>query len=171
MEQEENGCWAFVWLWSGERNQRSTQNGWQENGNSPTHIIVSHSFAGGSGSGMVLPVLQLLRSIFDADAMIWVVSVGEGLAENRISAAYNTPFILSDVLQAHYDGIHSAIDPFRVGEWDGNKTELTSYFERMIAEISNIKSSLKEDGELITEKSLSRIVPRHIRLKRSVKNI
>ena len=32
----------------------------KKNGNSPTHIIVSHSFAGGSGSGMVLPVLQLL---------------------------------------------------------------------------------------------------------------
>ena len=121
----------------------------KKNGNSPTHIIVSHSFAGGSGSGMVLPVLQLLRSIFDADAMIWVVSVGEGLAENRISAAYNTPFILSDVLQAHYDGIHSAIDPFRVGEWDGNKTELISYFERMNTEISSIKSSLNEDGELL----------------------
>lgn len=123
----------------------------KKNGNSPTHIIVSHSFAGGSGSGMVLPVLQLLRSIFDADAMIWVVSVGEGLAENRISAAYNTPFILSDVLQAHYDGIHSAIDPFRVGEWEGNRTELTNYFDRMNTEINNIKTSLNEDGVLLTK--------------------
>ena len=45
---------------------------------------------------MVLPVLQLLRSMFDSDAMT-VVSNGEGLSEQRISADYNTPFILGDV--------------------------------------------------------------------------
>ena len=87
----------------------------RKNNNSPTHIIVTHSFPGGSGSGMILPVLQILRKQFDADAMIWVISVGEGNAEERDTAKFNTPFILSDILQAHYDGIHSTIDPFKVG--------------------------------------------------------
>lgn len=118
-----------------------------KNGNTPSHIIVTHSFAGGSGSGMVLPVLQLLRSMFDSDAMIWVVSVGEGLSEQRISADYNTPFILSDVLQAHYDGIHAAIDPFRIGEWSGYKTELLQYVSRMDKELNGLKSLLSDDSK------------------------
>ncbi|MGB1589612.1 MAG: tubulin-like doman-containing protein, partial [Candidatus Poseidoniaceae archaeon] len=117
-----------------------------KNGNSPSHIIVTHSFAGGSGSGMVLPVLQLLRSMFDSDAMIWVVSVGEGLSEQRISADYNTPFILSDVLQAHYDGIHSAINPFRVGEWSGYKHELEQYQTRMLKELEDLKALFADDS-------------------------
>ena len=107
----------------------------------------SHSFAGGSGSGMVLPVLQLLRSMFDSDAMIWVVSVGEGLSEQRISADYNAPFILSDVLQAHYDGIHAAIDPFRIGEWSGYQKELKQYLSRMDKELEGLKSLLSDDSK------------------------
>ena len=95
---------------------------------------------------MVLPVLQLLRSMFDSDAMIWVVSVGEGLSEQRISADYNTPFILSDVLQAHYDGIHSAIDPFRIGEWDGYKNEFEQYQARMAKELVELKFHLSDSS-------------------------
>ena len=96
---------------------------------------------------MVLPVLQLLRSMFDSDAMIWVVSVGEGLSEQRISADYNTPFILSDILQAHYDGIHAAIDPFRIGEWSGYQKELKQYLSRMDKELEGLKSLLSDDSK------------------------
>ena len=84
--------------------------------------------------------------MFDSDAMIWVVSVGEGLSEQRISADYNTPFILSDVLQAHYDGIHSAIDPFRIGEWDGYKNEFEQYQARMAKELVELKSHLSDSS-------------------------
>lgn len=121
-----------------------------KNGNTPSHIIVTHSFAGGSGSGMVLPVLQLLRAMFDSDAMIWVVSVGEGLAEQKISADYNTPFILSDVLQAHYDGIHAAIDPFLVGEWTGYQHELKQSQIRMWQELDSLKGLFSDNSEKLS---------------------
>lgn len=89
----------------------------RKGGRSPNHVIVTHSYAGGSGSGMVLPVLQMLRRKFDSETMIWVISVGKGASEAKVSADFNTPFIISDVLQAHYDGIHSPMDPFTLGDW------------------------------------------------------
>ena len=45
------------------------------------------------------------------------MSVGEGDSEDRNQAVYNTPFIISDVLQAHYDGIHSPMDPVLHNQW------------------------------------------------------
>ena len=49
----------------------------------PKHIVITHGLAGGSGSGMVLPVLQQTRRTFGQDTVIWVVSVGEGASEAR----------------------------------------------------------------------------------------
>ena len=96
----------------------------KKQGRTPEHIIITHSFAGGSGSGMILPVLQLLRQLFESDTMIWVISAGQGQSEKRESAAFNTPFILSDILQAHYDGIHSPMDPFNLENWVDSFSDL-----------------------------------------------
>ena len=67
---------------------------------SPQHIVISHGLAGGSGSGMVLPVLEQARRTFGEKPVIWVISVGEGSSEKKQTAKINTPFILSDILQA-----------------------------------------------------------------------
>jgi len=125
-------------------------------GRSPSHIIITHSFAGGSGSGMVLPVLQMIRSLFDSDAMIWVVSVGEGASENKKAASYNTPFILSDVLQAHYDGIHSPMDPFNAGEWEAISDDFKVRHTSMSAIMGEIYTLLstgeaENKGELVED--------------------
>ena len=108
----------------------------------PKHIIVTHSFAGGSGSGMVLPVLQMLRKLFDSETMIWVISVGQGKSEQRESASFNTPFILSDILQAHYDGIHSPMDPFSSGEWEQINWDLKDGYKLMNDELRNLATAI-----------------------------
>ena len=73
--------------------------------------------AGGSGSGMVLPVLQQARRTFGPDPIIWVISVGEGASEDNQVAMVNTPFIISDILQANYDGIHVPFMPIDESQW------------------------------------------------------
>ena len=114
----------------------------RKGGRSPNHVIVTHSYAGGSGSGMVLPVLQMLRRKFDSETMIWVISVGKGASEAKVSADFNTPFIISDVLQAHYDGIHSPMDPFSLGEWSSTVWALDDLYNEM-------ESSLLELSKLL----------------------
>ena len=114
----------------------------RKGGRSPNHVIVTHSYAGGSGSGMVLPVLQMLRRQFDSETMIWVISVGKGASEAKVSADFNTPFIISDVLQAHYDGIHSPMDPFTLGEWSSTVFALDDLYNEM-------ESSLLELSKLL----------------------
>tara|TARA_B110000483_G_scaffold133761_1_gene160088 strand:- start:264 stop:6536 length:6273 start_codon:yes stop_codon:yes gene_type:complete len=83
----------------------------------PKHIVITHSLAGGSGSGMVLPVLQQARRTFGPDPIIWVISVGEGASEDNQVAMVNTPFIISDILQANYDGIHAISQPIDEAQW------------------------------------------------------
>ena len=90
----------------------------------PLHVIITHSYAGGSGSGMTLPILQHIRKSFDSDTVVWVMSVGEGDSEDKDQAVYNTPFIISDVLQAHYDGIHSPVEPVLTAQWKIFKSEM-----------------------------------------------
>ena len=86
-------------------------------GREPKHIVITHSLAGGSGSGMVLPVLEYVRNEFGPEAMIWVMSVGAGHAERKESDIYNTTFIMSDILQSHYNGIHMPVNPIDYIEW------------------------------------------------------
>ena len=125
----------------------------RKGGRSPNHVIVTHSYAGGSGSGMVLPVLQMLRRQFDSETMIWVISVGKGASEAKVSADFNTPFIISDVLQAHYDGIHSPMDPFTLGEWSSTVWALGDLYKEMelsLLELSQILGWSKAEPFMIT---------------------
>ena len=114
----------------------------RKGGRSPNHVIVTHSYAGGSGSGMVLPVLQMLRRQFDSETMIWVISVGKGASEAKISADFNTPFIISDVLQAHYDGIHSPMDPFTLGDWSATVWALDDLYNEMESSLLKLSKLL-----------------------------
>ena len=70
-----------------------------------TQICIVHSFAGGSGSGMVLPFLSIVKDIFPT-ALIWVFSAGVEYTGDDPYRAHNTTYITSDILQAHYDALH-----------------------------------------------------------------
>ena len=105
----------------------------------PEHIVITHSLAGGSGSGMVLPVLERARKTFGEKPVIWVISVGEGSSEKRSTAKVNTPFIISDILQAHYDGIHAIHDPIEISH--------IRKFERQIKDAST--GMIRESKKLI----------------------
>ena len=106
---------------------------------SPQHIVITHSLAGGSGSGMVLPVLEQARRTFGEKPVIWVISVGEGSSEEKQTAKINTPFILSDILQAAYEGIHQIYDPVTLGD--------VRQFERIMTE--NIVEMEKSANSLL----------------------
>jgi hypothetical protein len=115
-------------------------------GNSkPKHIVITHSLAGGSGSGMVLPVLQQARKTFGPEPIIWVISVGEGASEQRNVAMVNTPFIISDILQANYAGIHAIHDPIELKEWRGFSKEISEESERMDKALVNFIKMINPD--------------------------
>ena len=104
----------------------------------PSHVIITHSYAGGSGSGMTLPILQHIRKSFDSDTVVWVMSVGEGDSEDKDQAVYNTPFIISDVLQAHYDGIHSPVEPVLTAQWKIFKSEMDIYHNELMTNLESL---------------------------------
>jgi len=121
----------------------------------PQHIVITHSLAGGSGSGMVLPVLQQARRTFGQKPIIWVVSAGDGISEKKPAAPINTPFIMSDILQAHYDGIHAISKPLKLSDWslfdDVIKTEheqMTKLAKELVQLFEDTNSSEHSEGEL-----------------------
>jgi hypothetical protein len=117
---------------------------------SPRHIVITHSLAGGSGSGMVLPVLQQARRTFGEEPVIWVISVGEGKSEEKSQAKVNTPFIISDILQAHFDGIHAIKDPIKLHH--------IRTFTRTISEsYSQMEKEAKKVVQLCAENNKSKI--------------
>ena len=123
---------AYGFARSTQLNKIINQVGRKSDSRSPSHVIITHSYAGGSGSGMTLPILQEIRRAFDPDTIIWVMSVGEGDTEDRDQAVFNTPFIISDVLQAHYDGIHSPSEPVSPGQWKSFNGSLLRGYNDML---------------------------------------
>jgi len=118
--------------------------GMNKGGRKPKHIVITHSYAGGSGSGMVLPVLQQVRRTFGGNAIIWVLSVGGGDAERKVASHFNTPFILSDVLQAHYDGIHAIMEPVKVSEWTIFKGSIKHVRDAMNVDMKNLLNLISD---------------------------
>ena len=111
----------------------------------PQHIVISHSLAGGSGSGMVLPVLEQARRTFGDEAVIWVISVGEGSSEEKHTAKINTPFILSDILQAAYDGIHVIYEPVTLADVRKFGRDVGHHLEKMESSARTLLSILGTD--------------------------
>jgi ABC-type transporter MlaC component len=128
-------------------------------GRKPKHIVITHSFAGGSGSGMVLPVLQQVRRTFGGEAIIWVLSVGGGDAERKVASYFNTPFITSDILQAHYDGIHAILDPIEFSQWNIFKSGINRHREAMVGEIQKLVHIIS--GEEPDKKDLMKTFEQH----------
>ena len=112
-------------------------------GRAPRQVVITHSLAGGSGSGMVLPVLQFVRGLFPPDTIIWVMSVGIGASERRPSRKYNTPFIISDILQSTYDGIHIPIRPIDELEWLSYSKRIEQSYANLVETSENLCKRLK----------------------------
>ena len=108
----------------------------------PQHIVITHSLSGGSGSGMVLPVLEQARRTFGDEPVIWVISVGEGSTEKKHTAKINTPFILSDILQAAYDGIHVIYEPITLSDVRKFGRDVGHHLEKMESSARTILSIL-----------------------------
>ena len=115
-------------------------------GRTPKHVVITHSLAGGSGSGMVLPILEYVRGAFPPETIIWVMSVGPGASERKESDKYNTTFILSDILQSHYDGIHMPIHPIDWHDWRRFTEELKSTRQGMDEASSELVKKLDLDS-------------------------
>jgi len=124
----------------------------EKGGRTPKHVVITHSLAGGSGSGMVLPVLEYVRGLFSPETIIWVMSVGAGASERKPSDKYNTPFIMSDILQSHYDGIHMPIDPIGFLEW-------SSFCDSLSANRTGINTTLDELLGKLKIKSINELGP------------
>ena len=84
-----------------------------------SHIMIFHSFSGGSGSGMVLPLLQYSKEIFP-NAQVFVCSAGVDSNGRYADEKYpneNTVYITSDVLQASTDSLHRKLDKIELLKW------------------------------------------------------
>jgi hypothetical protein len=95
-----------------------------------SHVILMHSFAGGSGSGMILPLLQYSRQAFPS-AGIWVSSASESkFALN--SSPQNTVYITSDILQSHYAGLHMRQQMITKDHWNEYRDEVIEIQSRLV---------------------------------------
>jgi len=81
-----------------------------------TQVCIVHSFAGGSGSGMILPVLRRVKQVLP-NAVIWVFSAGETRQGKSKYTAENVSYITSDVLQSHYNALHHRVKPITLPAW------------------------------------------------------
>ena len=118
-----------------------------KNARSPAHIVITHSLSGGSGSGMVLPVLERVRKTFGSDTVVWVVSVGEGRHEENSKAMVNSPFIVSDILQAHYDGIHAIAEPLELNDFSHFKFMINNVHEQLRDKTEALLDSISSEGD------------------------
>ncbi len=106
-----------------------------------TQVCIVHSFAGGSGSGMILPFLSIIKNRFP-NALIWVFSAGSEYDAVDPYRSHNTTYITSDILQAHYDALHHRESKITKSDWDHFRT-------------TSIKNTLKELDK-IWEKDLKK---------------
>ncbi len=81
-----------------------------------THVALIHSFAGGSGSGMILPMLTEMKLQFPS-ANIWTFSAGPGTDDDPDFGEVNTTYITSDILQSHYNALHHRAEDIDVEAW------------------------------------------------------
>ena len=92
-----------------------------------TQVCIVHSFAGGSGSGMILPVLSKVKQVLP-NAVIWVFSAGETIQGKSLHTAENVSYITSDVLQSHYNALHHRAKPITVNDWTRFRSSITEKF-------------------------------------------
>jgi len=82
-----------------------------------TQICLIHSFTGGSGSGMVLPMLRKIKHTYP-EAVVWVLSAGDGQTGGAANGPQNVTYITSDVLQSHYNALHHSPQKIDRSKWE-----------------------------------------------------
>ena len=86
-------------------------------------ICIVHSFAGGSGSGMILPVLRMVKRVYPT-ALIWVLSAAEAMHGKAKNDEDNVIYITSDILQAHYNALHHTPKSISISDWQKFSTSV-----------------------------------------------
>ena len=81
-----------------------------------TQVCLIHSFTGGSGSGMILPMLRKIKHTYP-EAIVWVLSAGDGQAGGARNGPQNVTYITSDILQSHYNALHHSPQKIDLNRW------------------------------------------------------
>ena len=121
-------------------------------GQNIAHVCVVHSFAGGSGSGMILPFLAMLKQQLPT-SIIWVISAGAEYQAPDPYKSQNTTYITSDILQSHYHATHHRPVVITADDWDdfkryeinGQLKNLEKIWEKIEGHITENKH-LREDN-------------------------
>lgn len=133
----------------------------KQEGKNIRQVCVVHSFAGGSGSGMILPVLRMIKQNLPG-AMVWVFSAGETAEGSSTHDAENVVYITSDILQARYNALHYKEKEITLKEWDTFKEtastmykELTEEWKRVSVHLPQLPGDNFEDFQIETRNKLS----------------
>lgn len=81
-----------------------------------TQVCIVHSYGGGSGSGMILPLLQTIKRVLPL-SVVWVFSAGDTKTGNASQISQNVTYITSDVLQSHYNALHHEPETITTKDW------------------------------------------------------
>ena len=128
------------------RAQRGLQQAIQHkrNGQNITQVCLVHSFAGGSGSGMILPFLSIIKRELP-NALIWVFSAGVEYESDDPFKEQNTTYITSDILQAHYHAIHHIPEQISLSDWEEFKIDVIT---GLLSSVNDAWGSIKENFTL-----------------------
>ena len=118
-----------------------------------TQVCLVHSFGGGSGSGMILPLLSAIKTLLPT-AIVWVFSAGDTKEGNSSQINQNVSYITSDVLQSHYNALHHEPQTIEEKDWKifrSNLQENQDTLETLWAEISQCYEIFSKSEEVLTE--------------------
>ncbi len=93
-----------------------TLHGYKSRNRRITHVALIHSFAGGSGSGMILPMLTEIKQQFPT-ADVWTFSAGPGSDDTAEHGSQNVTYITSEILQSYHNALHHRIEKITHADW------------------------------------------------------
>ena len=122
----------------------------KKRGKNIRQVCIVHSFAGGSGSGMILPVLRMVKQSMPG-ATVWVFSAGETDQGNSTHDAENVVYITSDILQARYNALHFKEKEITLKEWKTYKQKASKLYKELNDTWEKIAPHLTSDKILDEE--------------------
>jgi hypothetical protein len=117
----------------------------KKEGKNIRHVCVVHSFAGGSGSGMILPVLRMIKQTLPG-ALVWVFSAGETKDGSSTHDSENVVYITSDVLQARYNALHYKEKEITLKEWKNYTKKAGSIYSKLNKDWADLIQYLNLDS-------------------------
>ena len=118
-----------------------------------TQVCLVHSFGGGSGSGMILPLLSAIKTLLPA-AIVWVFSAGDTKEGNSSQINQNVSYITSDVLQSHYNALHHEPQTIEEKDWKifkSNLQENQDTLEELWTQIAQCYEIFSNSDEVLAE--------------------